>query len=256
MKISVLISNYNKYKFLKKTLKNIVNQNFNDYEIILFDDQSEDKSVDLIKKYKKIKLIINKKKKIPFSPMLNQINAVYEAFKKSKGDVICLMDADDSFFKNKILNINNFFIKNKDKKFLVNTPETFGTYFKYKNKNSNKHIWPTIFPTSCISARRIFFSKFFKYSMPKRYKNLAIDARLNIFAKYYYNDFNVLQKKLNSYTIDQKGNWSQYNHLSINWWISRNEAFEYLKYILKLRKIRFKKSSDYYLTKFVNLFIF
>ncbi len=256
MKISVLISNFNKYIYLKKTLKNIVNQNFRDYEIILFDDQSNDKSIDLIKKYKKIKLIINKKKKNPFSPMLNQINAVHEAFKKSKGDVICLMDADDFFFKNKISYVNDFFQRNIDSNFLVNTPKTFGTFFKYKNKNSTKHIWPTIFPTSCISARRIFFSKFFKYSLSNKFENLAIDARLNIFAKYYYNDYNILKKKLNSYTIDQKGNWSKYNHLSINWWISRNEAFEYLKYILKLRKIRFKKSSDYYLTKFVNLFIF
>ena len=91
--------------------------------------------------------------------------------------------------------------------------------------------------------------------MSKKFKNLGIDIRLSIFAKYYYNDYNILKKKLNSYTIDQKGNWSQYSHLSINWWISRNEAFDYLQYILNLSKIKFKKSFDYYLTKIICLLI-
>lgn len=249
MKVSILISNYNKFNYLKKTLKNVLNQNFKNYEIILFDDQSTDKSLELIKKYKKIKLIINKKKKIPFSPMLNQINAVHQSFKKSKGKIICLMDADDVFFKYKIFHINDFFQKFKNKNFLVNTPKTSNAFFKFKHKNKNKHIWPTIFPTSCISARRSFLKKFFKYSLPKKFKNLAIDARLSIFAKYFYNDYNILDKELNTYAIDQKGNWSIYKHLSINWWISRNEAFEYLKFILKLRNKNFKKSIDYYLTK-------
>ena len=99
MKISVLITNYNKLKYLKKTLKYVLNQNFKDYEIILFDDGSTDKSVDFIKKFKKIKLIINKKKKIKSAPLLNQNNAIVEAFKVSKGKIICLMDADDFFQK-------------------------------------------------------------------------------------------------------------------------------------------------------------
>ena len=64
MKISILITNYNKLNYLKKTLKYVLNQNFKDYEIILFDDGSTDKSVDFVKRFKKIKLIINKRKKL------------------------------------------------------------------------------------------------------------------------------------------------------------------------------------------------
>ena len=255
MKISILITNYNKFKFLKKTLKYATEQNYKNYEIILFDDNSTDKSINLIKKYKKIKLLRNKDKKLPYAPMLNQINAISKAFKVSKGKLICLMDADDFFFKNKIMHINNFFIKNKNKNFVVNEPKCINTTFKYKYKNKYKHIWPTIFPTSCISCKRNFFKKFLKFSMPKKFKNLAIDARLNIFASYYYNDFNIIKKKLNTYTFDAEGNWSSYNHLSIKWWISRNEAFEYLKYILMLRRIKFKESFDYYLTKTIYFFV-
>ena len=61
--ISILMTNFNKEKFLKNSLKSVLNQSYSNYEIILFDDASTDNSVEIIKKYKKIKLILNKTKK-------------------------------------------------------------------------------------------------------------------------------------------------------------------------------------------------
>ena len=81
--ISILITNFNKSKFLKKSLRSIQIQNYKNYEIIIFDDCSTDNSIEIIKKFKKVKLIINKKKYIYFSP-LNQINGLMEAFSKFK----------------------------------------------------------------------------------------------------------------------------------------------------------------------------
>ena len=254
-KISILITNYNKYKYLKKSLSHVVKQNYKNYEIILFDDHSTDQSINIIKKYKKVKLIKNKRKKIPFAPLLNQINGIIEAFKVSNGDLICLMDSDDIFFRKKLFHINKFFINNKNKNFVLNEPECKSIQFKYKIRNKSKHIWPYIFPTSCISFRRSFFKKFLKYSRLNKFKNLGIDARLIIFADYYYNDLNIIKKKLNTYTFDEKGNYSKYKRLGFNWWISRDEAFDYLQYILNLSKIKIKKSFDYYLTKIICFFI-
>ena len=92
--ISILITNYNKSKFLKKSLNSLFNQNYRNFEIILFDDCSEDNSIKIIKQFKKVKLIKNKKKLFNSGPM-NQINGLIQAFKYSKGKIICLMDADD-----------------------------------------------------------------------------------------------------------------------------------------------------------------
>lgn len=64
--ISILITNYNKEKFLNKSLKSVLNQTYSNYEIILFDDSSTDNSIKIIQKYKKIKLIRNKSKKKKF----------------------------------------------------------------------------------------------------------------------------------------------------------------------------------------------
>ena len=111
--ISILITNYNKSKFLKKSLDSLKKQNYKNFEIIIFDDCSTDNSLKIIKKFKKINLITNKKKKF-ISPALNQINGILKCFKKSKGKIICLMDADDYFKKDKLKLINIFFGKNKN----------------------------------------------------------------------------------------------------------------------------------------------
>ena len=96
--ISILITNYNKENFLKRCLDSVSKQNFKNYEIIMFDDCSNDGSLEIAKKYKKIKIIKNKKRSNKSAP-LNQINGLIKAFKKSKGKIICLLDGDDCFKK-------------------------------------------------------------------------------------------------------------------------------------------------------------
>ena len=59
--------------------------------------------MNIIKKYKRVKLIKNKKRSNKSAP-LNQINGILRAFKKSKGNIICLMDADDYFVENNTTN--------------------------------------------------------------------------------------------------------------------------------------------------------
>ena len=60
--ISILITNYNKSKFLKKNLSSIVNQNYKNFEVIIYDDNSTDQSLQIInqycKRYKKISTCI------------------------------------------------------------------------------------------------------------------------------------------------------------------------------------------------------
>ena len=59
--VSILITNYNKEKFIKNTLQSCVNQNIREKQIIIYDDASTDNSYNIIKKFKGIEIIINKK---------------------------------------------------------------------------------------------------------------------------------------------------------------------------------------------------
>ena len=249
--ISILITNYNKEKFLDKSLKNVCNQNFKNYEIIIFDDCSTDRSINIIKKYKKVKLINNKTRNKKKSGPLNQINGIIECFKKSKGNIICLLDADDYFQKDKLFKIDQYFRKNKKSNCVFDFPLNSTPRFKFKKKDVETSIWSTIFPTSCISLRKNFLKIFLDNVNKKQFPNLEIDARLTIFSQFYMNEYNILNKKLTYYNYDEDGITAKINKYSKLWWIRRSEAFSYLRAIMNKKKKLFIYSFDYYFTNFL-----
>ena len=61
--VSILITNYNGEKFIKRCLNSCINQTFKNKEIIFVDDVSDDSSIYQASKFKKVVLIKNKKKK-------------------------------------------------------------------------------------------------------------------------------------------------------------------------------------------------
>ncbi len=249
MLISILISNYNKEKFINNCLKSVYAQRYKNFEIILYDDNSTDNSLKAIKKFKKIKLLRNVEKK-NIHPPLSQINSLINCFKKSKGKIICFLDSDDMFLKKKLETINTYFVKNKKKNFVVNYAEN-NNILQLHRFNYSLNKWPSIFPTSCISVRRDFFKQFMKFSKKKNFPNLEIDTRMTIFSCFYFDDFNIIKKKLTNYIFDDQGISSKYQFLSLNWWLKRKEAYCYLKFILKKKKKNFNKSLDYYVTVFI-----
>ena len=51
MRFSIVIPNYNSEKWIEKLLKSIVEQTYTDYEVIVVDDMSTDKSVEIVENY-------------------------------------------------------------------------------------------------------------------------------------------------------------------------------------------------------------
>jgi glycosyltransferase involved in cell wall biosynthesis len=253
--VSVLITNYNKSVYLKKTINSCLIQNFKNKEILVFDDCSTDKSLKILRKFKDIKVIKNKNKKFKSGP-LNQIYGLSQLFKISKGNIIFLLDSDDIFKKNKIFEINKIFEKNKKINFIQDTPlENF-----YKKKiplKKKKHffsIWPSFYPTSCIAIKRSFFEDFLKILKGNKFPNLEVDARLSIYA-YIKNQFFVTKKCLTIYNYDEVGISSKYKKFNKYWWKKRKEAFEYMIFLMKKFNIRLSLGPDFYLTKIINFFI-
>ena len=52
-KISVIIPVYNAEKYIRETLNSIIDQSYKNWEIILVENGSEDKSPDIIREYEK-----------------------------------------------------------------------------------------------------------------------------------------------------------------------------------------------------------
>ena len=177
------------------------------------------------------------------------------AFKRSKGNIICLMDADDYFYKNKLKLINLYFNLNSSKNILFDIP--FSKYKKFhpKIKNHSYSIWPSIVPTSGISLRRKTMKKFFEFSKIKKFPHLEIDSRIMIFSYHYLNEMNLIKKKITHYNIDENGISSKYKKFSKNWWKKRDEAFSYMIFLMKKFNIKLFLGPDFYLTKIINFFI-
>lgn len=89
--ISVVMPVYNAEKYLDEAIQSILTQTYNNFEFIIINDGSTDKSLEIIEKYKnqdeRIILISRENKGLIYS--LN------EGIKKSKGKYIARMDADD-----------------------------------------------------------------------------------------------------------------------------------------------------------------
>ena len=86
MKASVVIANYNNSKFIHECIDSLNNQTYQNLEIIFFDDNSSDNSLEIIKRFKNIKIIENKIQ-TEFGSF-NQMNAFRKSIQSSTGDVI------------------------------------------------------------------------------------------------------------------------------------------------------------------------
>jgi glycosyltransferase involved in cell wall biosynthesis len=100
-KVSVLINNFNYGKYLSYCIDSILNQTYKNIEIIVYDDGSNDNSLDVLNSYgSSIQVIANPNHNK--SPAFNQGNAIYQAVKRARGKIICLLDSDDAFLPHKV----------------------------------------------------------------------------------------------------------------------------------------------------------
>lgn len=110
MKISVGIPFYNAEQFLAHAIRSVVYQTYSNWELILIDDGSEDKSLEIANYFAKqdtrIRVISDGfNRKLP--ARLNQL------IKESKGDFVVRMDADDVMHPQRLEKQLSFLEENK-----------------------------------------------------------------------------------------------------------------------------------------------
>lgn len=108
MKFSIIIPVYNTAQFLNKCLDSIINQTYNNLEIVIVNDGSTDNSKEIIEEYAKIDKRIK---------LLNKENggigsAYNSAFKVMSGDFVSFVDSDDYIDKNMFNSLANELVKN------------------------------------------------------------------------------------------------------------------------------------------------
>lgn len=99
-KISVIIPNYNKEKYIRDCLDSVLSQTYPNIEIIVVDDRSSDSSPDIIEeyaaKYSNILPVLLKKNQ-------GVSHARNTGIKKSSGKYVTMLDSDDYYYNPKKL---------------------------------------------------------------------------------------------------------------------------------------------------------
>lgn len=97
-KVAVIMSTYNGEKFVKEQIDSILNQTYKNIKLIVRDDGSRDKTVEIIKEYQKehenIELVVGEN--------LGFIKSFFELLKIAQADYYAYADQDDIWLPNKI----------------------------------------------------------------------------------------------------------------------------------------------------------
>jgi glycosyltransferase involved in cell wall biosynthesis len=99
---SVLINNYNNGPYLRACVDSALNQTVRPDEVIVYDDGSTDESLEILRSYRGRIVLIEGVHDAARASRESQANAVFQAFCRSRGDWLFLMDGDDLFAPHKV----------------------------------------------------------------------------------------------------------------------------------------------------------
>ena len=110
--VSIIVPSYFSEKHISECIESVQKQTYKNFELIIIDGISEDKTLSIIKKYKekdsRIKLINNPKDNGP-------AQARSEGIRESRGKFIAFIDSDDLWKENKLEMQLDFMLKNNYK---------------------------------------------------------------------------------------------------------------------------------------------
>ena len=94
-------------KKIKNNFKSLINQTYKNFEHIVIDGGSTDGTLDIIKKNSENLAFWSSEKDKGLYDAMNK------GIKKSRGDIIAILNADDVYFKNALKTVKKYFEKNK-----------------------------------------------------------------------------------------------------------------------------------------------
>lgn len=203
--VSVIMSVFNTDKYVHRAIESILNQTLKDFEFIIVNDASIDKTSAVVgsyaKKDKRIK-VINNDRNLKIAHSLNI------GVSLARADLIARMDADDISHPER-LEVQYLFLKSHPEVAIV------GTNISITDKNE-KEVWKREYPTHSKDLKKIMF-RYSPFAHPtvmyrkKVYEEFGgynpnmipcedIDFWFRIGAQY---DFGNIPKTLLKYTLSQ-----------------------------------------------------
>jgi glycosyltransferase involved in cell wall biosynthesis len=137
---SIITPVYNRSKYLEKTIKSVLNQKYKNFEYIIVDGKSNDRTSIILNKYKSKINIISEKDH-------GMYDAIKKGFKVAKGKYFMWLNSDD-FLKDNCSLLNAYNYLKKYKKEWITGNISFVT----ESEKKIKTYFPLIYPRFIIKA--------------------------------------------------------------------------------------------------------
>jgi glycosyltransferase involved in cell wall biosynthesis len=102
-KISIVTPSLNQGHFIESTIRSIINQEYPNFEYIVIDGGSTDRTIDILQKYDQ---------RIHFwtsGPDKGQANAINQGFARAHGDILAWLNSDDTYEEGVLEQVANLF---------------------------------------------------------------------------------------------------------------------------------------------------
>ena len=121
MRFSIVIPLFNKEQYIAETLDSVIHQTFDDYEVIIVNDSSTDRSLSIVKSFE----IKDSRFNVYTIPNGGVSNARNFGIKHSHGEFVCFLDADDLWKPDYLKEANSLIEKYGKSNFLCFAYEWF-----------------------------------------------------------------------------------------------------------------------------------
>jgi len=144
--VSVVMPVYNGERYLKEAIQSILNQTFGNFEFIIINDASTDKSEEIIKSFTDPRIIYIKNDR-----NLGQAESLNQGIRSARGLYVVRIDQDDVSLSERVSTQLSYMEANRDVAIL-------GTWYQEIDENNNVIRRP-LFPTSPNVKTRLFFAR-------------------------------------------------------------------------------------------------
>ncbi|GAB4542651.1 MAG: hypothetical protein Fur0020_12090 [Thermodesulfovibrionia bacterium] len=104
--VSIITPSYNQGRYIEETIKSVLSQDYPKIEYIVVDGGSTDNTIEILKRYDRIKWISE--------PDKGQADAINKGFKMARGDILAWLNSDDTYRIGVVKKVVDFFIENPD----------------------------------------------------------------------------------------------------------------------------------------------
>lgn len=192
IKFSIILPVYNCQKYIKKCINSVLNQTYSDFELIIIDDGSTDKSLSIMQKMAKAD---------PRIKLIHQDNtgvalARKRAIEEATGDYTTFIDSDDEYLPDYLKTMYDLISDTGAQIVQVSYFEKYGPYYNPKKLHDisftheefvNKYAFELIMGSATIAHSlwgKSYKTSIIKNAVENQEKNLTIgeDTYLNLLA--------------------------------------------------------------------------